>query len=170
MSLTEIDRHWERVINTMSEALLIISQEGRIVSVNRSFEEMTGYSSEEVSGQPCTLLACNACEMAINNQGDGWIEYLKAVAWSLQDAGHALTGEDPGRPRGTTNGTRRTVRQGVTMGSILGTEVMAFHTTGKTFTDGHACDVDLLARHEMLGRDLFADGDQVVYQFGDKLF
>jgi PAS domain S-box-containing protein len=77
MAITEIDRHWERVINTMSEALLIISKEGRILSVNRSFEEMTGYASAEVSGQPCTLLACQACEMAINNQGDGWCKLFE---------------------------------------------------------------------------------------------
>ena len=28
----------------------------------------------------------------LNNQGTGWIEYVKGVAWALQDAGHALTG------------------------------------------------------------------------------
>ena len=72
MRIQEFDRHWERVINTMSEGLLIISQQGRIVSVNRSFEEMTGYAAHEVAGKPCTLLACDACEMAINNIGDGW--------------------------------------------------------------------------------------------------
>lgn len=72
MRITDINLHWERVINTMSEALLIISQEGRILSVNRSFEEMTGYLSNEVCGQPCTLLECQACEMALNNTGDGW--------------------------------------------------------------------------------------------------
>ncbi|MFC1596468.1 galactokinase [Planctomycetota bacterium] len=29
---------------------------------------------------------------ALKNQGSGWIEYLKAVAWSLEDAGHTLAG------------------------------------------------------------------------------
>jgi PAS domain S-box-containing protein len=72
MRLKNINRHWERVINTMSEALLIISKEGRILSVNHSFEEMTGYAADEVFGQPCTLLECQACEMAINNGGSGW--------------------------------------------------------------------------------------------------
>lgn len=72
MQIKNINQHWERVINTMNEALLIISKEGRILSVNRSFEEMTGYSAGEVTGRPCTLLECQACEMAINNQGSGW--------------------------------------------------------------------------------------------------
>ena len=82
MRITDINRHWGRVINTMSEALLIISQEGRILSVNRSFEEMTGYLSNEVCGQPCTLLECQACEMALNNTGDGWCKLFAPVSQS----------------------------------------------------------------------------------------
>jgi PAS domain S-box-containing protein len=77
MQIENINRHWERVINTMNEALLIISKEGRILSVNRSFEEMTGYSIDQVSGQPCTLLECQACEMAINNHGQGWCKLFE---------------------------------------------------------------------------------------------
>ena len=77
MPFAAINRHWERVINTMSEGMLIISQQGRILSVNRSFEEMTGYAAKEVAGRPCTLLACEACEMAINNLGDGWCKLFE---------------------------------------------------------------------------------------------
>jgi two-component system, NtrC family, response regulator HydG len=77
MQIKEINRHWERVINTMNEALLIISKEGRILSVNHSFEEMTGYAANEVTGLPCTVLACQACEMAINNQGEGWCKLFE---------------------------------------------------------------------------------------------
>jgi two-component system response regulator HydG len=72
VQVKNIDRHWERVINTINEGLLIVSKEGQILAVNRSFEEMTGYSAKEVSGQTCTLLECQACEMAISNQGDAW--------------------------------------------------------------------------------------------------
>ena len=77
MAIKDINRHWERVINTMNEALLIISEKGRILSVNRSFEEMTGYTANEVSGQPCTVLACQACEMAINSHGEGWCKLFE---------------------------------------------------------------------------------------------
>ena len=77
MAIKDINRHWERVINTINEGLLIISEKGRILSVNRSFEEMTGYTANEVCGQPCTVLACQACEMAINNQGDGWCKLFE---------------------------------------------------------------------------------------------
>ncbi len=77
MQIKDINRHWERVINTMSEALLIISKEGRILSVNHSFEEMTGYTADDVFGRPCTLLECQACEMTINNDRGGWCKLFE---------------------------------------------------------------------------------------------
>ncbi|MBR9987315.1 MAG: sigma 54-interacting transcriptional regulator [Desulfosarcina sp.] len=77
MAIKDINRHWERVINTINEGLLIVSEKGRIVSVNQSFEEMTGYTAREVCGQPCTVLACQACEMAINNDGSGWCKLFE---------------------------------------------------------------------------------------------
>ncbi|MGD9186846.1 MAG: sigma 54-interacting transcriptional regulator [Desulfobacteraceae bacterium] len=66
------DKYWRRVVDTMNEALLIISNEGIILSVNRSFEEMTGYTAAEAVGQRCTLLECNACELYINGNNSGW--------------------------------------------------------------------------------------------------
>ena len=73
----DFKQHWGRVINTMSEGLMIISSEGRILSVNRSFEEMTGYGADEVCGLPCTLLDCHACELAIGNQEGVWCQLFE---------------------------------------------------------------------------------------------
>jgi len=71
------DKYWERVVDTMNEALLIISKSGVIVSVNRSFEEMTGYTAKEATGKPCTLLECSACELAINGNHSGWCKLFE---------------------------------------------------------------------------------------------
>jgi len=71
------DRYWERVVDTMNEALLIISKNGVILSVNRSFEEMTGYTAKEATGKPCTLLECSACELAINGNHTGWCKLFE---------------------------------------------------------------------------------------------
>ena len=67
-----VDKYWGRVVDTMNEALLIISREGVILSVNRSFEEMTGYAAAEAVGKRCTLLECSACELYINGNSSGW--------------------------------------------------------------------------------------------------
>ena len=71
------DKYWERVIDTMNEALMIISKEGVILSVNRAFEEMTGYSASEITGQLCTLLECNACEKAIDGKSTHWCKLFE---------------------------------------------------------------------------------------------
>ena len=58
----EINKYWRRVIDTISDALLIISRQGIILAANHSFEEMTGYTPSEITGQSCTILKCDACE------------------------------------------------------------------------------------------------------------
>ncbi|MCF8063173.1 MAG: sigma 54-interacting transcriptional regulator, partial [Deltaproteobacteria bacterium] len=62
-------RYWKEIINTMNDGLMIIGADGTIEMVNRAFEEMTGFPSEEVVGRPCTLLNCDACETALQESG-----------------------------------------------------------------------------------------------------
>ena len=40
--------------------------------VNRSFEHLTGYSSEEVVGRSCKLIGCDACESMLVGGDLGW--------------------------------------------------------------------------------------------------
>jgi two-component system response regulator HydG len=72
MHSIDINRYWARVIDTMNDALMIISQDGTILSVNRSFEELSGYASEDIVGQPCTTLRCDACERAFLPETREW--------------------------------------------------------------------------------------------------
>ena len=72
MDTIEINNYWGRVIDTMNDALMIISKNGTILTANRSFEEMTGYAKAEVTGKSCMLLKCDACEKALRNDGGGW--------------------------------------------------------------------------------------------------
>jgi PAS domain S-box-containing protein len=52
MKNEDISRYWKRIINTMNDGLMLISAEGIILMVNKSFERLTGYSAEEASGNP----------------------------------------------------------------------------------------------------------------------
>ena len=72
MKNDDISRYWKRIINTMNDGLMLISAEGTILMVNKSFERLTGYSADEAIGQSCTLLACDACEQALNNRSGDW--------------------------------------------------------------------------------------------------
>jgi len=72
MDKIEINKYWGRVIDTMNEALMIISKEGIILAANRSFEEMSGYTAAEATGKPCTMLKCDACEKAISKDSKSY--------------------------------------------------------------------------------------------------
>ncbi len=49
------------VFENMREGLMIIDLEGHIAFFNRAAEAITGYSREEVLGQPCTMLDNDMC-------------------------------------------------------------------------------------------------------------
>jgi two-component system response regulator HydG len=72
MKEQEINRYWKRVINTMNDGLMIVGTDGSIIMVNEAFEQLTGYTSDEVLGRPCTLLKCDACEKTLNQKHGGW--------------------------------------------------------------------------------------------------
>ena len=67
-----IDGFWKRIVNTMNEGLMLIGPEGTILMVNQAFEDLTGYSTEEAVGKPCTLLKCDACEMMLSKESGHW--------------------------------------------------------------------------------------------------
>jgi len=54
----------------------------RVVVHSVDFDESRDFSLDELTEEAGTL----------NNKGSGWIEYVKGMAWSLEDAGHELTG------------------------------------------------------------------------------
>jgi len=59
-------------MNTMDEGLMLVGPEGKIIMVNEAFETMTGYNKDEITGEECTLLECDACEMALEENDDAW--------------------------------------------------------------------------------------------------
>ncbi|MFY8086160.1 MAG: PAS domain-containing protein, partial [Rubrivivax sp.] len=53
---TEALRASARVFNTAAEAILITDAQGRIADVNPALEQMTGFTRQELLGQPAGLL------------------------------------------------------------------------------------------------------------------
>lgn len=68
----EINLYWTRIIDTMNDGLILIGTDGTIVMVNQAFEQLTGYSSDEIIGRPCTFLKCDACEIELKRKDGGW--------------------------------------------------------------------------------------------------
>ena len=55
------EHFWKTVIDTMIDGLMVVDVEGVILSVNLAMEHITGYTREELIGQPCTILKCHTC-------------------------------------------------------------------------------------------------------------
>ncbi|MEW6263831.1 MAG: sigma 54-interacting transcriptional regulator [Thermodesulfobacteriota bacterium] len=70
----DIGQYWKTILNTCQEGMLILSPSGLILSVNRAAEEITGYRSSELVGQPCTILECTGCKIFGRGLGPDWCE------------------------------------------------------------------------------------------------
>jgi len=58
---TPLRTYSDAIVDTMMDGVMIVDTEGVIQSVNRAMERITGYSSQELQGQPCSILNCDNC-------------------------------------------------------------------------------------------------------------
>ncbi len=72
MTPSNLNEYWRTVVDTIQDGVMIVDPEGRIVSINRAFEDITGYSREELLGVSCTVINCTSCEIARDNKGCHW--------------------------------------------------------------------------------------------------
>jgi PAS domain S-box-containing protein len=72
MSADTLNAYWKTVVDTIQDGVMIVNPEGRIVSVNRAFEVITGYTRQEILGQSCAVLNCSACEITRSEEGCHW--------------------------------------------------------------------------------------------------
>jgi two-component system response regulator HydG len=60
----------------MMDGLMVVDLRGTIVAVNPAMERLTGYSREELLGQPCTILNCDRCR-GLKPQGSDQCQLFK---------------------------------------------------------------------------------------------
>lgn len=68
----DVNVYWKTVVDTIQEGVMIVNPEGTIVSVNRAFERLTGYGLDELIGNSCTTLNCNACKLQRTGHREHW--------------------------------------------------------------------------------------------------
>ncbi|MGW8162034.1 MAG: PAS domain S-box protein, partial [Desulfobulbales bacterium] len=54
-------KYWQTVIDTMLEGLMLVDPDGKIIFINRAFEQLTGYKKKEIEGRSCEILGCDTC-------------------------------------------------------------------------------------------------------------
>jgi two-component system response regulator HydG len=57
----DLGKLWEKVSATMMEGVVVVDPKGIIQTVNHTMEEITGYTRNELIGQSCALIRCDAC-------------------------------------------------------------------------------------------------------------
>lgn len=72
MAQNILNDYWKAVVDTIQDGVMIVSPEGTIISVNKGFEDITGYGRGEIVGRSCTVLECNACEIARKSEDCHW--------------------------------------------------------------------------------------------------
>ena len=83
----DLATYWKTVLDTMQEALLIMSPDGEIISLNSIAERVTGYTGGELIGKPCTVLNCTGCMHFGRGPGKDWCQLFvdgKVVAKRCQ--------------------------------------------------------------------------------------
>jgi len=68
----ELNEYWKTVVDTIQDGIMIVDKAGTIVSANKGFENITGYSQEDIIGKSCSTLNCNKCDAARKKRGDHW--------------------------------------------------------------------------------------------------
>jgi PAS domain S-box-containing protein len=94
MKDADLSQHWHRIINTMNEGLMLVGPQGSILMVNRSFEQLTGYTSEEVIGRSCKLIGCDACESVLTCDETGWCKLFQPDQEDLRRCRCAIIRKD----------------------------------------------------------------------------
>jgi two-component system response regulator HydG len=72
MKSQDLNYYWKSVVDTIQDGVMIVNPNGMIISVNRSFELITGYERSEIVGRLCTTLNCTSCELVRQSEGCHW--------------------------------------------------------------------------------------------------
>lgn len=73
-NLPDISHYWKTVLDTVQDAIMVVSPAGEILTVNRAAEEITGYRAGELVGNRCTVLDCTGCRLHARGEGPDWCD------------------------------------------------------------------------------------------------
>jgi PAS domain S-box-containing protein len=62
----------DEVLNAIGNGLMVVSEDGVIMTANQEMEAITGFSSKELIGADCTILGCDVCEKSRMDSKDNW--------------------------------------------------------------------------------------------------
>ncbi len=66
----DLNTYWKTVVSTIQDGIMIVDKGGTIVSVNQAMEDLTGYSTDDLVGNPCSVLDCDLCLNSLKHDDD----------------------------------------------------------------------------------------------------
>ena len=66
----DLNTYWKTVVSTIQDGIMIVDRGGTIVSVNQAMEDLTGYSTDDLVGNPCSVLDCDLCLNSLKHDDD----------------------------------------------------------------------------------------------------
>lgn len=112
----DLNQYWKTVVNTIQDGIMIVTPDGKIVSVNEGLVNMTGYSREELIGASCTILGCSSCELARGIPECHWCVMFKKGELRKQQC--ALMRKDGSRVPVVKNASVLKDRDGEIIGAV----------------------------------------------------
>jgi two-component system response regulator HydG len=79
-----LSRYWETVVEIIHDGVMMVDPGGAIVSANRALIDMTGYSRDELLGQPCSILKCSSCNKVFDPTGQHWCMLFRMGGVSMR--------------------------------------------------------------------------------------
>ena len=73
----DMNTYWKTVVDTIQEGVVVVSPEGRIVSVNQGMEQLTGYSRQELLGDSCLVFNCDMCAKVRQEEKEYWCSLFR---------------------------------------------------------------------------------------------
>ena len=62
----------DEVLNAIGNGLMVVSQEGEILTANQEMSSITGFSLDELIGANCAILGCDVCDKSRSDSKDNW--------------------------------------------------------------------------------------------------
>jgi len=76
----DLNTCWKIVVDTIQDDVMIVDISGVILSLDRTFEKISGYSEEQILGQTFTTLNYNGCEITGKKKDANFFQCLKKCA------------------------------------------------------------------------------------------
>jgi two-component system, NtrC family, response regulator HydG len=116
MNDLDLNYYWKSVVDTIQDGVMIVNPEGVIVSVNRAFEDITGYGKNDIVGKLCSTLQCTSCEIVRQKHDCHWCVMFKKGHLRKQRCG--VTRKDGRQVHILKNASVLKDRNGVVIGAV----------------------------------------------------